>query len=77
MPVRAKLYTALNGSKELTGTLDAFEALLRALAADPDRRQAVGRAARGIVRSWQDVAWEALDRYNALLTRRFLIHPLS
>ena len=25
MPVRAKLYTALNGSKELTGTLDAFD----------------------------------------------------
>ena len=61
----------------IDGTLDAFEALLRALAADPGRRQAVGRAARGIVRSWQDVAEEALDRYNALLTRRFLIHPLA
>ena len=61
----------------IDGTLDAFEALLRALAADPGRRQAVGRAARGIVRSWQDVAWEALDRYNALLTRRVLIHPLA
>ena len=61
----------------IDGTLDAFEALLRALAADPGRRQAVGRAARGIVRSWQDVAEEALDRYNALITRRFLIHPLA
>ena len=61
----------------IDSTLDAFEALLRALAADPGRRQAVGRAARGIVRSWQDVAEEALDRYNALLTRRFLIHPLA
>ena len=62
---------------KIDGTLDAFEALLRALAADPGLRQAVGRGARGIVRSWQDVADEALDRYNALLTRRFLIHPLG
>ena len=62
---------------KIAGSLDDFEALLRALAADPARLQAVGRSARGIVRSWQDVAEEALDRYNALLTRRFLIHPLT
>ena len=61
----------------IDGTLDAFEALLRALAADPGLRQTVARGARGIVRSWQDVADEALDRYNAILTRRFLIHPLG
>jgi glycosyltransferase involved in cell wall biosynthesis len=61
----------------IDGTLDAFEALLRALAADPGLRQTVARGARSIVRSWQDIADEALDRYNAILTRRFLIHPLG
>lgn len=62
---------------KIAGTLDAYEALLRALAADPARLKAVGRGARTIVRSWEDIAGEALDRYNALLTRRFLIHPLA
>ena len=61
---------------KIPGTLDAFEALLRALAADPDRVRAVGRGARSIVRSWEDIAGEALDRYNAILNRRFLIHPV-
>jgi glycosyltransferase involved in cell wall biosynthesis len=61
----------------IDGTLDAYEALLRALAADPARLRAVGVGARSIVRSWEDIAGEALDRYNALLTRRYLIHPLS
>ena len=61
----------------IDGTLDAYEALLRALAADPARLRAVGLGARSIVRSWEDIAGEALDRYNALLTRRYLIHPLS
>ena len=61
----------------IDGTLDAYEALLRALAADPARLRAVGLGARSIVRSWEDIAGEALDRYNALLTRRYLVHPLS
>jgi glycosyltransferase involved in cell wall biosynthesis len=61
----------------IDGTLDAYEALLRALAADPARLRTVGLGARSIVRSWEDIAGEALDRYNALLTRRYLIHPLS
>ena len=60
---------------KIAGTLDVYEALLRALAADPARLKAVGRGARSIVRSWEDIAGEALDRYNAILTRRFLIHP--
>ena len=60
---------------KIAGTLDEYEALLRALAADPDRRKAVGRGARSIVRSWEDIAGEALDRYNAILSRRFLISP--
>ena len=59
----------------IDGTLDAYEALLRSLAADPDRVRAVGLGARSIVRSWEDIAGEALDRYNAILTSRFLIHP--
>lgn len=62
---------------KIAGTLDDFEALLRALAADPARREAVGRGARSIVRSWEDIAGEALDRYNAILNRRFLIHPVE
>ena len=60
---------------KIAGTLDVYEALLRALAADPARLKAVGCGARSIVRSWEDIAGEALDRYNAILTRRFLIHP--
>lgn len=60
---------------KIAGNLDEYEALLRALAADPARLKAVGLGARGIVRSWEDVAGEALDRYNAILNRRFLIHP--
>ena len=62
---------------KIAGTLDDYEALLRALAADPDRVKAVGRGARSIVRSWKDIADEALDRYNAILSRRFLISPLT
>lgn len=62
---------------KIPGTLDDFESLLRTLAADPNRCKAVGRAAsKTIVRSWKDIAEEALDRYNTILTRRFLIHPL-
>ena len=62
---------------KIAGTLDDYEALLRALAADPDRVKAVGRGARSIVRSWKDIADEALDRYNAILSRRFLIHSIE
>ncbi len=62
---------------KIAGTLDDFEALLRSLAADPARREAVGRGARSIVRSWEDIADEALDRYNAILSRRFLISPIK
>ncbi len=61
---------------KIAGTLDDYEALLRTLAADPERCKAVGRAAsRNIVRSWKDIAEEVLDRYNTILTRRFLIQP--
>ena len=62
---------------KIPSTLDDYEALLRALAADPDRVKAVGRGARSIVRSWKDIADEALDRYNAILSRRFLIHSIE
>ena len=60
---------------KIGGTLDEYEAMLRALAADPARLKAVGRGARSIVRSWEDIAGEALDRYNSILSRRFLIYP--
>ncbi len=62
---------------KIAGNLDEYEALLRALAADPDRVRAVGQGARGIVRSWEDIADEALDRDNAILNHRYLIHPLG
>ena len=62
---------------KIAGNLDEYEALLRALAADPDRVRAVGQGARCIVRSWEDIAGEALDRYNAILNHRYLIHPLG
>ena len=62
---------------KIAGNLDDYEALLRALAADPAKLKAVGQGARGIVRSWEDIADEALDRYNAILNRRYLIHPLQ
>jgi hypothetical protein len=32
------------------------------------------QASRSIVRSWEDVCGEVLDRYNALLSREKLIH---
>ena len=33
-------------------------------------------ASRSIVRSWEDVVDEVLDRYNALISRKKLIRPI-
>ena len=42
--------------------------------ADPERVHRVGvQASRSIVRSWEDVVGEVLDRYNALISSRSLI----
>ena len=54
--------------------LKSFEAKLRELIADPARVHRVGaQASRSIVRSWEDVVGEVLDRYNALISSRALI----
>lgn len=54
--------------------LKSFESKLRELIADPDRVHKIGvQASKSIVRSWEDVVGEVLDRYNALLSSRCLI----
>lgn len=59
----------------IDNSLDAFEAKLRQLIADPSSVHAVGaRASQSIVRSWDDIAGEVIDRYNALISRKKLIH---
>ena len=58
-------------------TAEDFEAALRSLNADRERMKAVGkRASTTIVRSWRDIAEEAIDRYNSLINRVKLIHPI-
>ena len=57
---------------------EEFEAVLRRLHADRSRIARVGIAAsQQIVRSWEDIAGEAIDRYNAIIARRTQIRPLS
>jgi glycosyltransferase involved in cell wall biosynthesis len=54
--------------------LDAFANRLRELIHDPKRVHRVGvQASRSIVRSWEDVVGEVLERYNNLITRKKLI----
>ena len=51
--------------------LDAFVSRLRELLADPERVHRVGvTASRSIVRSWEDVVDEVLDRYNRLIAKK-------
>ena len=58
--------------------LDAFAARLRALYHERAAVRQVGLAAsRTIVRSWEDVVDEVLDRYNALIARKTQIRPLK
>ncbi len=50
-----------------------FAQLLRRLMGDPELVRRVGvQASKTLVRSWEDCAEEALDRYNSLLRRRGL-----
>lgn len=54
--------------------LDAFADCLRQLTHDPCRVHRVGlQASRSIVRSWEDVVSEVLDRYNRLIAKQKLI----
>ena len=54
--------------------LDAFANRLRELIHDPERVHRVGlQASHTLVRSWEDVVGEVLDRYNRLIARKKLI----
>jgi len=53
--------------------VSAMSSLLRNLIADPQRVHKVGmQACRSIVRSWEDIVGEVLDRYNLLLKSKNL-----
>ena len=57
--------------------LDAFAARLRQLYRDREQVRRVGlMASQTIVRSWEDVVDEVLDRYNALIARKTQIRRL-
>ena len=58
--------------------LDAFATRLRQLYRDRAEVRRVGlTASRTIVRSWEDVVGEVLDRYDAIIARRTRIRPLK
>ena len=58
--------------------LDAFAARLRQLYRDREQVRRVGlTASRTIVRSWEDVVGEVLDRYDAIIARKTRIRPLK
>ncbi len=61
----------------IDNSLQSFEEKLRELIADPQRVKRVGvQASRSIVRSWEDVVGEVLDRYNAIISERTIINKL-
>ena len=54
--------------------LDAFANRLRELIHDPKRVHRVGvQASHSIVRSWEEVVGEVLERYNRLIAKKKLI----
>lgn len=56
---------------------EAFEEKLRELIANPAYTQEIGcSASKSIVRSWEDIAAEVIDRYNSLIMRKTLIKKL-
>ena len=58
--------------------LDAFATRLRQLYRDRAEVRRVGlTASRTIVRSWEDVVGEVLDRYDAIIARKTRIRPLK
>ena len=62
----------------LTGnSVDDFAGRIRELSANPQIVRDAGlRASGSIVRSWEDVTSEVLDRYNSLIRRKTEIRPL-
>ena len=58
----------------IPNNLDAFASRLRELIHDPERVHRVGvQASHSIVRSWEDVVSEVLERYNRLIAKKKLI----
>lgn len=56
-------------------SVEGFARYIRKLYADPELTGSVGRrASKSIVRSWEDVCDEVLDRYNSLIRRKSEIH---
>ncbi len=61
----------------IDNSLQSFEEKLRELIADPQRVKRVGvQASKSIVRSWEDVVGEVLDRYNSIISSRTMINKL-
>ena len=58
----------------IDNNLDSFETMLRKLIKSPQELKVVGkRASKTIVRSWEDIAAEVIDRYNSLIAKKALI----
>jgi len=61
----------------IENSVDAFERKLRELIAEPLRVRRVGlQASKTIVRSWEDIVDEVIDRYNSAISRYSLISRL-
>jgi len=58
----------------ISNDVEVYANRLRELIHDPERVHRVGlQASRSLVRSWEDVAGEALERYNRLIAKTKLI----
>lgn len=58
-------------------SVEGFARYIRKLYSEPVLIRSVGqRASKNIVRSWEDVSDEVLDRYNSLIRRKSEIHRL-
>ena len=61
----------------VANSVDDFAQRIRDLASNQQQVSRVGiQASRSIVRSWEDIAGEVLDRYNYLIRRKNEIHPM-
>lgn len=61
----------------IENSIDSFSLKLKELIADPDRVHRTGvQASQTIVRSWEDVVDEVIDRYNALIRRKSEIYRI-
>lgn len=62
----------------IDNNLTCFEEKLRELIADPRRVHNAGvQASKTIVRSWEDVVGEVLDRYNTIIRNRTIITKIK